>query len=111
MGDVSILCCCQCFFHPVHVSTPQSKLEYYNTNKSISYFFYPETRLRSLEEIDFIFAKGFEENISYVRAAKALPLLSPDDVEEYAIRYGFAPSTEKAAAGDYIEDNSRNKTA
>lgn len=73
------------------------------------YFFYPETRLRSLEEIDFIFAKGFEENISYVSAAKALPLLSPDDVEEYAIRYGFAPSTEKAA-GDYIEDNSRNKT-
>ncbi|PUU76266.1 general substrate transporter [Tuber borchii] len=54
------------------------------------YFFYPETRLRSLEEIDFIFAKGYEEKISYVKAAKELPLLSPEEIEEYAIHHGFA---------------------
>lgn len=61
--------------------------------------------MRSLEEIDFIFAKGFEEKISYVRAAKELPLLSPDETEEYAIRYGFvlSESAEKKVGGS-MED-------
>jgi hypothetical protein len=35
----------------------------------IIWFFYPETAKRSLEEIDIIFAKGYTENISYVKAA------------------------------------------
>ncbi|KAK6355563.1 hypothetical protein TWF696_004663 [Orbilia brochopaga] len=54
----------------------------------IIYFWYPETRKRSLEEIDIIFAKGYCENISYVRAARELPLLSAEEVEEMALRYG-----------------------
>ncbi|KAF3207862.1 hypothetical protein TWF679_008194 [Orbilia oligospora] len=54
----------------------------------IIYFWYPETRKRSLEEIDIIFAKGYCENISYVKAAKELPLLSTEEVEEMALRYG-----------------------
>jgi hypothetical protein len=33
------------------------------------WFFYPETSGRSLEEIDLIFAKGYVEKISYVRAS------------------------------------------
>lgn len=55
----------------------------------IIYFFYPETANRSLEEIDIIFAKGYTENISYVKAAKQLPYLQTDQVKEMAIRYGF----------------------
>ncbi|KAL1990351.1 hypothetical protein VTN49DRAFT_6190 [Thermomyces lanuginosus] len=56
----------------------------------IIYFFYPETAGRSLEEIDIIFAKGYTENINYVTAAKQLPKLSDEEVEQAAIQYGFA---------------------
>jgi hypothetical protein len=59
------------------------------------YFFYPETRRRSLEEIDFIFAKGYTEKISYVKAACELPVLSPEEIEEHAVRYGFVPPVEE----------------
>lgn len=47
----------------------------------ILYFFYPETSQRTLEEIDLIFAKGHEENMSYVRAAKELPRLTPEEID------------------------------
>ena len=53
------------------------------------YLFYPETARRSLEEIDIIFAKGYVEKISYVRAAKELPFLGDEDVEKEALRYGL----------------------
>ncbi|KAF1971762.1 general substrate transporter [Bimuria novae-zelandiae CBS 107.79] len=53
------------------------------------YIFYPETKQRSLEEIDLIFAKGYLEGISYVRAARELPLLDDRGVAEMARRYGF----------------------
>ncbi|KAK6083742.1 hypothetical protein SCUP234_03601 [Seiridium cupressi] len=55
----------------------------------IIYFFYPETAGRSLEEIDIIFAKGFVEKISYVKAAKELPFLNEEEVEREAIKYGL----------------------
>ncbi|KAJ5949840.1 Sugar transporter STL1 [Penicillium verhagenii] len=55
----------------------------------IMYFFYPETAGRSLEEIDIIFAKGFCEKISYVKAARELPRLTDEQVEEKALEYGF----------------------
>ncbi|KAJ5807514.1 Major facilitator superfamily domain general substrate transporter [Penicillium robsamsonii] len=60
----------------------------------VIYFFYPETARRSLEEIDLIFAKGFSENISYVRAAHELPYLSDEDIERVAIQYGFGAADE-----------------
>jgi len=55
----------------------------------IIWWFYPETKGRSLEEIDIIFAKGYSENISYVKAAEQLASLSEEQIEEYAIRYGL----------------------
>jgi hypothetical protein len=53
------------------------------------YIFYPETKQRSLEEIDLIFAKGHLENMSYVKAAKELPFLDPRGIEQMQRQYGF----------------------
>ncbi|EME79799.1 uncharacterized protein MYCFIDRAFT_37517 [Pseudocercospora fijiensis CIRAD86] len=61
------------------------------------YFFYPETSHRSLEEIDFIFAKGYYENISYVKAAKEMPRLTNDDMEALADEYGLTDVKMKRA--------------
>ena len=63
----------------------------------IIYFFYPETRRRSLEEIDIIFAKGYRENISYVRAANELPYLTDQEVERMAVKFGLLEEAEAAA--------------
>lgn len=61
----------------------------------VIWFFYPETANRSLEEIDLIFAKGYTEGISYVRASKELPKLSDEEIEQRAAEYGFGGSTEE----------------
>ncbi|EAW09001.1 hexose carrier protein [Aspergillus clavatus NRRL 1] len=68
----------------------------------VIYFFYPETAGRSLEEIDLIFAKGYLENMSYVRAAKELPRLSDEEIERVAFQYGFGSVEQEArnTAGD-----------
>jgi len=58
----------------------------------VVWFFYPETAGRSLEEIDLIFAKGYCENMTYVRAAKDLPFLSDEEIEQAAVQYGFVPA-------------------
>ena len=60
------------------------------------YIFYPETKQRSLEEIDLIFAKGFLENMTYVRAAKELPQLDDHGVAAMARQYGFHDSDDEA---------------
>ena len=62
----------------------------------VIWFFYPETAGRSLEEIDLIFAKGFIEKMSYVRAAKELPRLSEEEIEQKAAEYGILGDEEKA---------------
>ncbi|CAK7202667.1 hypothetical protein SEUCBS139899_005393 [Sporothrix eucalyptigena] len=84
------------------------------------YFFYPETSHRTLEEIDLIFAKGYTEKISYVRAAKELPKLSVEDMERIALEYGLisaddlkhsAPGTSFLAeknATEHVESDSTN---
>ncbi|KAF3927941.1 hypothetical protein ABW20_dc0108418 [Dactylellina cionopaga] len=72
----------------------------------IIYFWYPETRKRSLEEIDIIFAKGYCENMSYVRAADELPLLSAEEVEEMALRYGAGLDDGHRAVAERIRTNS-----
>lgn len=53
------------------------------------YFFYVETAKRSLEEIDLIFAKGYLENMTYVRASKELPFLTDAEIDAQAREYGF----------------------
>jgi hypothetical protein len=63
----------------------------------IIWFFYPETANRSLEEIDLIFAKGYVENISYVKAAKELPKLTDDEIEAKAAEYA-------SASGDSLDE-------
>ncbi|RVD87241.1 uncharacterized protein DFL_001483 [Arthrobotrys flagrans] len=75
----------------------------------VIYIWYPETRKRSLEEIDIIFAKGYCENISYVRAAKELPLLSSEEVEEMALRYGAGVDDGHRAIAAASRTNSGSK--
>ncbi|TGO18221.1 hypothetical protein BTUL_0011g00270 [Botrytis tulipae] len=69
----------------------------------IIYFFYPETKRRSLEEIDIIFAKGFVENISYVKASQDLPYLSPAEVEQMARHYGFETADVESRSTSDVE--------
>ncbi|EHL01151.1 putative Sugar transporter STL1 [Glarea lozoyensis 74030] len=64
----------------------------------IIYFFYPETRRRSLEEIDLIFAKGYTENISYVKASYDLPFLTDQEVKDMSRQYGFVGEDEEFTA-------------
>ncbi|KAJ8123299.1 hypothetical protein ONZ43_g721 [Nemania bipapillata] len=69
----------------------------------IIYFLYPETAGRSLEEIDIIFAKGYAENISYVKAAEELPFLAESEVIDKAREYGIDVQTEEYAGDEYTE--------
>jgi hypothetical protein len=70
----------------------------------IIYFFYPETKKRSLEEIDLIFAKGYLENISYVKASFDMPFLTDREVEAMAREYGFVDSDEEEKVGEKSAD-------
>ncbi|KAL9064829.1 MAG: hypothetical protein Q9161_008613, partial [Pseudevernia consocians] len=53
------------------------------------YFTYPETARRSLEEIDLVFAKGYVENIGYVKAARELEFLTDEEIDRKAREYGL----------------------
>ena len=74
----------------------------------IIYIFYPETKDRSLEEIDIIFAKGFIEKMTYVKAAKQLPFLSNAEIDAKAREYGFA--SEEEFAHSQSPDNEKTET-
>lgn len=65
------------------------------------YFTYPETAKRSLEEIDIIFAKGYCENIGYVKAAQELEFLTDEGIDAKAREYGLVDEVraEKEAEG------------
>lgn len=76
----------------------------------IIYFFYPETKKRSLEEIDIIFAKGYLENMSYVKASFELPYLSDREVDQMAKKYGFQDKDEEYKAGEKSEEKDRSES-
>ncbi|KAJ6256418.1 hypothetical protein Dda_8919 [Drechslerella dactyloides] len=102
-------CVNACFLpiiHPLHTTQTFACDNQYDYPLTFnSYFWYPETRKRSLEEIDIIFAKGYCENISYVRAARELPLLTTEEVEEMALRYGAGLDEGRRRVGyTYQED-------
>jgi len=54
------------------------------------YIFYPETKGRSLEEIDVIFAKAFCTGEWYVKVAEEMPNLTAAEIEAEAKRWGLA---------------------
>lgn len=74
----------------------------------VIYLFYPETKRRSLEEIDIIFAKGYTENISYVKAAQDLPYLSPAEIEQMARQYGFETGDVESRSTSDLEKEKPN---
>ncbi|KAK7059217.1 sugar transporter-like protein [Paramarasmius palmivorus] len=59
------------------------------------YFFYVETKGRSLEEIDIIFAKGYTNKEWYVKVAEELPPLDQSEIERQAVLYGLSGDEEK----------------
>ncbi|MCJ1465386.1 hypothetical protein MMC07_004004 [Pseudocyphellaria aurata] len=65
----------------------------------VIYLLYPETRRRSLEEIDIIFGKGYRENISYVRAARELEWLRDEDIDRVAREYGLVDDSTAEVPG------------
>lgn len=73
----------------------------------VIYFFYPETRRRSLEEIDIIFAKGYVEKISYIKAAEDLPLLTDEEVEQEALKYGLLDTAARGAINGAIHNREK----
>lgn len=52
-------------------------------------FFYVETKGRTLEEIDIIFAKGYTNKEWYVHVANHMPKLSSLEVESEALKWGL----------------------
>lgn len=77
----------------------------------IIFWLYPETSGRSLEEIDLIFAKGYLENMSYVKAAKELPMMEESEIARYNREYGMDDSDEESGSGgDYNEKKSSEKS-
>ncbi|PBP15736.1 hexose carrier protein [Diplocarpon rosae] len=73
----------------------------------VIYLFYPETRKRSLEEIDLIFAKGYLENMSYVKASYEMPFLTDREVEQMARQYGFGDSDEEIKIGGDVSGDEK----
>ncbi|KAE8354339.1 general substrate transporter [Aspergillus coremiiformis] len=76
----------------------------------VIYIFYPETSGRSLEEIDLIFAKGYLEKITYVRAAQELPHLTDEEVERVAIQYGFGGPDQQDEVKNVGDSDSAHST-
>ena len=60
----------------------------------IIYFFYVETKGRSLEEIDIIFAKAYSNDEWYVHVGNHMPKLSSAEIERDAVKWGLSGDQE-----------------
>ena len=65
----------------------------------VIWFFYPETSGRSLEEVDLIFARGYIDKVSYVKAAKDMPRMDHKQIDEEFKRLGLA---DRGGQGPYV---------
>lgn len=79
----------------------------------IIWIFYPETKGRSLEELDVIFAKAYTTKEWYVKVAHELPPLSMAEVETEAKRWGISGevAADKAAERDTEEGTTESRTS
>lgn len=60
-----------------------------------------------LQEIGVTCAKGYRENIDYVKAARKLPKLTGEEIKAKAAEYGFHDPVEEAEKGTgLIQDQS-----
>ncbi len=60
----------------------------------VIWLFYVETKGRTLEEIDIIFAKAYTNKEWYVKVGNEMPRLSTDEVEREAIKWGLTGDLE-----------------
>lgn len=58
------------------------------------WLFYVETKGRSLEEIDIVFAKAYATKEWYVKVGNEMPNLSAAEIESEAIKWGLAGDAE-----------------
>ncbi|KAL8276397.1 hypothetical protein RQP46_011195 [Phenoliferia psychrophenolica] len=70
----------------------------------VIWLYYPETSGRTLEEIDLIFAKGFNEKRSYVEVAANMPKMTDEEIEAETRRL-------HVEAMDNQEDGARSTTS
>ncbi|KAK0451568.1 general substrate transporter [Armillaria borealis] len=61
------------------------------------WLFYVETKGRTLEEIDIVFAKAYTQGEWYVKVGNELPRLTADEIESEAVRWGLVGDEERRA--------------
>ncbi|KIY66349.1 general substrate transporter [Cylindrobasidium torrendii FP15055 ss-10] len=66
----------------------------------IIYFFYVETKGRTLEEIDVIFARAYSNHEWYVKVGQEMPKLSHAEVLQESIRWGLYGDSEQRAGSN-----------
>ena len=86
----------------------------------IVYFFYPETKLRSLEEMDMIFAKSgwfscvpnsIKEPYHYDKNGELLIPFEVEDYRRYSVRGSISEDTEKAEKSGVVHRDVTNRAS
>jgi MFS family permease len=73
------------------------------------YFFFPEPKGRSLEELDVIFAKAHAEGVSPVKMAKNMPKLEGRDLDIEIARYWGGDVEEARRSVTSIQERERRR--
>ncbi len=75
------------------------------------WLFYVETKGRTLEEIDVIFAKAYSTKEWYVKVGAEMPKLSSSEIESEAMRWGLGGDAEHRVGSkvpSVYEDNNKS---